>query len=386
VSPSGADLEPRLRAILFELEQSGQPLPDASTWHRRFPAHREAVDRAFANLAGSRAPAPPAPPGPEPRVLRRDPHGTLLCDGKFLIYRIPAERLSGRGPALLYLDRAERLASLRIPLQGKPEIRRTGDGAVEVRFAEPPAARLDLALRKVDRRRRTRRILAQIARAAELLAHVHDAGGAHGRLGAEHLRVDPATGRLVLDFGLGDGPGRDDGDLEAARVRDLRALGALLHGTLCLEGKEPDVAEILHRAQAGELPSLQSRRPDLLPSLVRAVDRALAADPRGAKADLEGFLIEIERILDHEVAEPARSARPHPLRQLSPTATLVLTLLVLLVLAASAGAFLQPRTGRLSGPPPADSRLEEVRWLVDQGRHGEARERFEALGRALGLR
>ncbi len=436
-------VEDRLRAILLEMKASGLPLPDRTVWRRRYPANEELVLRLFDEIEGrceappqreesshsaptevtaevadapivatvpeapSEAPALEAPtPAPDgahadsgsvppaeaaptaaagPTLVRTDPHGQLFDEGENWLYRIPAERLTGRSPAVLYLQRARAVAEVKLSASGMVEVTDHPDGSVIVRFSKPKGRPLALGLRRTDRRGATRRILHHVARLAETLERLHDQGGAHGRLGAWHVRIDPRTQRLHLSFGFDDGPGLDDGDVARGTLSDLRAIGALLYGSLCLEGQEPCVDEILDRSDHGELPSLATRRPDLLPALVRTIDRAVNSSRiPGGFADLAAFLSALVRTLDLELDEPAS---PHDSRRRVPTAAIgVACILLVVAVVAALASWLPSSGGPLEPPPPPLPPGGEIRQLIDLGRPEDASLRLLELGRQLGLK
>jgi hypothetical protein len=351
-----------LRSQLIEDSLRGRG-PDREALLRRFPGHRAEVEALLAELfpngrragaaeieasvtaetqierpsapdeASSRTPRGPSAIGgagrSESEIPRSDPgtaavaaerqpevvvegrHGVLLRqpDGKMRCH-LPADRLAAWGPASLYLARAERLSHTAVPGVQTPEILTARDGSVDVVFAESPPTVVSLAASLSRGRGATHLALGTVRRAARRLERLHAQGAAHGRLRAEHLRLDGDSGSLVLDMGLADGPGRDgDEDVAIQKLADVRALGAILYGALELSGQEPDVREILARHQEGKLPYLLSRRPRLLPAVEHLVERALSAGDWGHAGfgSINEFVASLEALLDMEGENPPSS-------------------------------------------------------------------------------
>ncbi|MAG58602.1 MAG: hypothetical protein CMJ83_20120 [Planctomycetes bacterium] len=392
----------RLRAVLTESRLSGLPVPDRPTWLRRFPAHQDALAEVFDEILGpidvpataktATVQLPPEPSLPvwaesPPRIetLREDKHGRLCQapDGH-RYYVLDASRLTGRNPASHYLDRARRIAAADVPGVVTPTIEENAKGDVAVRFSVADEAPVSFAVGPGQRRGATRRALDVISRTAARIRLLHERGAAHGRLRRTSLRIDVETRRLVIDTGLMDGPGLDGGDLGAQQRSDVRALGVMLYGALSLEGAEPDEREIVQRHDGGELPPLGVRRPDLMPPLVRIVDRCLAAGTPAGFATSSQLLDALDRLQDLESEATVRVA---PGAQAGRAALILVALIALL---AGAWAIERLSSGpdegaRLAVKERIDPRLERVRDLVAKGRHEQAQRLLKEIGKELGI-
>lgn len=425
-------VERRLRAVLEESRLSGLPLPDETTWRRRFPGHADVVREVFAELAPNTAtellpipapaptPAPTAPPTadvtetstsvvpltpPEPpetttiveaslpvwaepreelTIVREDAHGRLCrdSDGRS-VYVIPKARLQGRNPASEYLARARRLAAAEVAGVQAPTITSLESGDVCVRFDALPERVVSLRVGAAQRRGATRRALEIMGRVAARVRSLHERGAAHGRLDRGSLRLDTETRRLIIGTGLEDGPGVDGGTLGQQQVADIRSLGALLYGALAFEGTEPDAREILARHDAHELPALSVRRPDLSRALVKLVDRALRGGGSGYRT-VRDLLDALDRICDHESdatpAGPERTWRP---RLVTAAASVVLIAVLAACHLLSSGP--EQDDARLALRSGSSERIGRIRSLLEEGRRDEALKAWRELEQALGL-
>jgi len=391
-------VEVRLRAVIEESRLSGLPLPEQDTWVRRFPGHADVVGAIFAEMAPApRADSPEVasavesslPVWAEPpealSVVREDAHGRLCesTDGS-AVYILPKERLGGRNPATDYLARARRLATAAVSGIQAPKITSLDDGGVSVRFDRVPERTVSLRVGASQRRGATRRALEIMGRVAARIRHLHERGGAHGRLDRVSLRLDMDTRRLVVGTGLEDGPGLDGGTLEQQQRDDVRALGALLYGALAFEGTEPNAREIVTRHDAHELPSLAVRRPDLSRALVRIVERALQGGRPGGYESARDLLHAFDRICDHEsdVAPTVveRSWRPR-------IVTMAASFVLAAVLAAChlLGTGSEDADAHLALRSGTSERMQRIRDLLDDGRRDEALRAWRDLERELGL-
>ena len=180
---------------------------------------------------------------------------------------------------------------------------------------------------------RARRVLADVA---EALAYAHGQGIVHRDVKPENIFLDERTGRALLsDFGIArtitaDGhapvtmanvaigtpaymsPEQLDGSPVDGRS-DVYSLG--LAGWELLTGRRPWAGEaiysVIYRQKHEALAPLDVLRPDLPGDLVRAIDVALAKDPRERWASAEHFL---GALTGHPPPLPVRRTRRGPAR------------------------------------------------------------------------
>ncbi len=391
--------------MLEESRLSGLPRPDEDTLVRRFPAHADDVRQVFAEdserdatLESELGAGPVEEPveasseaaGPvwaaranEWTTLREDPHGCLQQrpDGA-VRYVIPAARLTGRSPGTEFLDRARRIERASVQGIQTPRITALEGGDQALLFDSPTGQTVRFEAEHSRRRGATRRALEILSRVAARIGILHERGAAHGRLSSRHLFLEARSRQVFISVGLETGPGLDGGSVASQQVADIRALGALLFGALSLEGAVPELAETLARHDAGELPCLTVRRPDLAPALVRLVENALNAGRAGAFSDMGAMLRALDRICDHETHETVTVRAPKNRQRVAVTAA-ALTLVGIF----SACCFLgnDDSDGELRVQQERTDRIEHIRRLMNAGQEDEARQLWRGISDELGL-
>jgi len=158
------------------------------------------------------------------------------------------------------------------------------------------------------------------------LAAVHAQGLVHGDVKAANVMRERGGRIVLMDFGTVKELPRHGGEAILTRgtplvlapellrgqpptpAADLYSLGVLLYRLVT--GRHPvegtDLAEIARKHERGEWTPLRDARPDLPDGFVRAIERALAADP-GQRYASAGAM---ERALSPVAAVPKRRARP----------------------------------------------------------------------------
>lgn len=345
-------------------------------------AESRAQDRA--ETAGpSTAEQPRIAPEPTgPRILRADPFGRLVKnpDATFS-YIVSKQRLLGRGPAALFVERAERIAAARVDNVETARISEARNGDLELRWQTARGRALGGWPGSLEGP--LHRTLRAVTQAAGRLSALHERGAAHGRIDESSIRIDPRTGLVQMAMGYETGPGLDGDDIFFQQDADVRSLSALLYRALGAADPNATISEILTLSQGRELPPLRARRPDLWPALVTAIDRGLRAGISSNTLSMPEFRDALRRVLEWRAPEPIHGKK----RRVSKRMIWIAAALIAAAALGVVGPLLnsQSPSGRLAIQPDSDARLQHIRSLVLTGRLEKAREELKELGSELGI-